>query len=76
MAEPADTAYAKRFPTTYYCTFCGKSQHEVQQLIAGPGTAFICDECVDICADIVRKKRERKVQETLAAGQLQNEETK
>ena len=38
--------------TTLYCSFCGKSQHEVRKLIAGP-TVFICDECVDICTDIV-----------------------
>jgi hypothetical protein len=38
--------------TTLYCSFCGKSQHEVRKLIAGP-TAFICDECVDICTGVV-----------------------
>lgn len=37
-----------------YCTFCGKSQHEVKKLIAGP-SVFICDECVDLCNDIIRK---------------------
>jgi len=37
---------------TLYCSFCGKSQHEVKKLIAGP-TVFICDECVDLCADII-----------------------
>src|SRR6266853_1855786 len=35
-----------------YCTFCGKSQHEVRKLIAGP-TVFICDECVELCMDII-----------------------
>jgi len=35
-----------------YCSFCGKSQHEVRKLIAGP-TVFICDECVEACRDIV-----------------------
>ncbi len=34
-----------------YCSFCGKSQHEVKKLIAGP-SVFICDECVDLCNDI------------------------
>jgi len=38
---------------TYYCSFCGKSQHEVRKLIAGPGQ-FICDECVELCMDICR----------------------
>ena len=37
---------------TLYCSFCGKSQHEVRKLIAGP-TVFICDECVSICDDII-----------------------
>ncbi len=39
---------------TLYCSFCGKSQHEVEKLIAGP-TVVICDECVELCADIVDK---------------------
>ena len=38
--------------TTLYCSFCGKSQHEVKKLIAGP-TVFICDECVELCMDTV-----------------------
>src|ERR1043166_6603565 len=37
------------------CTFCGKSQHEVRKLIAGP-TVFICDECVELCVDIIREE--------------------
>jgi hypothetical protein len=40
-------------PKTLYCSFCGKSQHEVRKLIAGPPPLFICDECVDLCTDIV-----------------------
>src|ERR1700682_815582 len=39
--------------TTLYCSFCGKSEHEVRKLIAGP-TVFICDECVVLCMDIIR----------------------
>ena len=38
-----------------YCSFCGKSQHEVRKLIAGP-TVFICDECVELCMDIIKEK--------------------
>ena len=38
-----------------YCTFCGKSQHEVRKLIAGP-TVFICDECVELCMDIIKEE--------------------
>ena len=46
-----------------YCAFCGKSQHEVRQRIAGP-SVFICDECVDLCNDIIREE----IQEKSAAG--------
>ncbi|MEK7201474.1 MAG: ClpX C4-type zinc finger protein, partial [Patescibacteria group bacterium] len=41
--------------STLYCSFCGKSQHEVCKLIAGP-TVFICDECVKLCVDIVKEE--------------------
>lgn len=48
-----------------YCSFCGKSQHEVKKLIAGP-SVFVCDECVDLCNDIIREeiKQTTDVQET------------
>ena len=42
---------------TLYCSFCGKSQHEVRKLIAGP-TVFICDECVELCMDIIREGKQ------------------
>ena len=42
-----------------YCSFCGKSQHEVRKLIAGP-SVFICDECVELCNDIIREEVEEK----------------
>lgn len=41
---------------TLYCTFCGKSQHEVKVLIAGP-TVFICDACIELCVEIARELR-------------------
>src|SRR5580765_5560320 len=44
-----------------YCSFCGKSQHEVRKLIAGP-SVFICDECVELCNDIIREELEEKSQ--------------
>ncbi|MEY4978172.1 MAG: ATP-dependent Clp protease ATP-binding subunit ClpX [Pseudomonadota bacterium] len=44
---------AKNGEKTLYCSFCGKSQHEVKKLIAGP-SVFICDECIDLCNDIIR----------------------
>ena len=47
-----------------YCSFCGKSQHEVRKLIAGP-QVFICDECVDLCNDIITEE----MQEQSAAGE-------
>ncbi|PWQ92957.1 ATP-dependent Clp protease ATP-binding subunit ClpX [Leucothrix arctica] len=42
-----------------YCSFCGKSQHEVRKLIAGP-SVFVCDECVDLCNDIIREEMQEK----------------
>ncbi len=45
---------------TLYCSFCGKSQHEVRKLIAGP-TVFICDECVELCMDIIREDHKTAV---------------
>ena len=46
-----------------YCSFCGKSQHEVKKLIAGP-TVFICDECVELCNDIIRKETKNALVKT------------
>src|ERR1700680_1643838 len=45
---------------TLYCSFCGKSQHEVRKLIAGP-TVFICGECVGLCMDIIREENKPSV---------------
>ncbi|MBL6744449.1 MAG: ATP-dependent Clp protease ATP-binding subunit ClpX [Pseudomonadales bacterium] len=46
-----------------YCSFCGKSQHEVRKLIAGP-SVFVCDECVDLCNDIIREEIQEKESES------------
>jgi ATP-dependent Clp protease ATP-binding subunit ClpX len=46
-----------------YCSFCGKSQHEVRKLIAGP-SVFVCDECVELCNDIIREE----IQESSSEG--------
>ncbi|MCB0627727.1 MAG: ATP-dependent Clp protease ATP-binding subunit ClpX, partial [Saprospiraceae bacterium] len=46
-----------------YCSFCGKSQHEVRKLIAGP-SVFICDECVELCNDIIREEMQDNVGHT------------
>ena len=48
-----------------YCSFCGKSQHEVRKLIAGP-SVFVCDECVDLCNDIIREEIQEKDTEATA----------
>ncbi len=48
---------------TLYCSFCGKSQHEVRKLIAGP-TVFICDECVELCMDIIREEHKNTLIKT------------
>ena len=45
----------KNSKNTLFCSFCGKSQHEVRKLIAGP-TVFICDECVELCMDIIKEE--------------------
>ncbi|HNU12158.1 MAG TPA: ClpX C4-type zinc finger protein, partial [Rubrivivax sp.] len=49
MAEKKGSSVEK----VLYCSFCGKSQHEVKKLIAGP-SVFICDECIELCNDIIR----------------------
>jgi ATP-dependent Clp protease ATP-binding subunit ClpX len=43
--------------TTYRCSFCGKSQDQVQRLIAGPGGVYICDECIDLCREIIEEEQ-------------------
>ena len=50
-----------------YCSFCGKSQHEVRKLIAGP-SVFVCDECVELCNDIIREELEDRA----GCGSLQS----
>ena len=50
-----------------YCSFCGKSQHEVRKLIAGP-SVFVCDECVELCNDIIREE----IQDTVTDAENTN----
>ena len=50
-----DTASTNSTDKVLYCSFCGKSQHEVKKLIAGP-SVFICDECIDLCTDIIQEE--------------------
>jgi ClpX C4-type zinc finger len=53
----AAPAAGSSLPTkTLYCSFCGKSQHEVKRLISGPAAIFICDECVGLCNEIIARR--------------------
>jgi ATP-dependent Clp protease ATP-binding subunit ClpX len=54
---------ASDLKNTLHCSFCGKSQHEVRKLIAGP-TVFICDECVELCKDIVQEESKSSLAKT------------
>jgi hypothetical protein len=56
-------------PTTLYCSFCGKSQHEVGKLVAGPDDVFICDECVDLCTDIVEPDDDNELFRLIKGGE-------
>lgn len=55
MSKSSSNSGSGDSKNTLYCSFCGKSQHEVRKLIAGP-TVFICDECVELCMDIIREE--------------------
>ena len=65
MAEKKGSSSEK----TLYCSFCGKSQHEVKKLIAGP-SVFICDECIDLCNEIIRDELPVESAEPAARGDL------
>src|SRR6266704_323845 len=52
-----DVANSKNTRITYRCSFCGKSQDQVQRLIAGPGGVYICDECIDLCREIIEEEQ-------------------
>ena len=65
MAEKKGSSSEK----TLYCSFCGKSQHEVKKLIAGP-SVFICDECIELCNDIVREEVSAQAVPGEARGEL------
>ncbi len=59
MSDKKDSSKSSDSGKILYCSFCGKSQHEVRKLIAGP-SVFICDECVDLCNDIIREELAEK----------------
>ena len=52
----AERALGAKLPKTLHCSFCGKGQHQVQKLIAGPRGVFICDECVGLCNDVIAEQ--------------------
>jgi hypothetical protein len=52
----------RRTPVSYQCSFCGKSQQQVRRLIAGPGAVYICDECVDLCREIIEEEQSSTTQ--------------
>ncbi len=65
-------ANSKNVRTTYRCSFCGKSQEQVQRLIAGPGGVYICDECIDLCREIIDEEQATIARPRIQAGKLPN----
>jgi hypothetical protein len=61
---PERRAHDPRFKKVLSCSFCGKTQHEVEELIAGPPSMFVCDECVGLCNDILDDKEFSRLLET------------
>ena len=65
-----DVANSKSLRATYRCSFCGKSQDQVQRLIAGPGGVYICDECIDLCREIIEEEQATISKPRLQAGKI------
>ncbi len=63
-------ANSKNIRTTYRCSFCGKSQDQVQRLIAGPGGVYICDECIDLCREIIEEEQATIARPRLQTGKM------
>ena len=63
-------ANSKNTRTTYRCSFCGKSQDQVQRLIAGPGGVYICDECIDLCREIIDEEQATVAKPRLQTGKI------
>lgn len=63
-------ANSKNTRITYRCSFCGKSQDQVQRLIAGPGGVYICDECIDLCREIIEEEQATIAKPRLQAGKI------
>ena len=65
-----DVANSKNTRMTYRCSFCGKSQDQVQRLIAGPGGVYICDECIDLCREIIEEEQATVAKPRLQTGKM------
>ncbi|HLZ81089.1 MAG TPA: ATP-dependent Clp protease ATP-binding subunit ClpX [Ktedonobacteraceae bacterium] len=63
-------ANSKNTRMTYRCSFCGKSQDQVQRLIAGPGGVYICDECIDLCREIIEEEQATAAKPRLQTGKI------
>jgi ATP-dependent Clp protease ATP-binding subunit ClpX len=63
-------ANSKNLRATYRCSFCSKSQDQVQRLIAGPGGVYICDECIDLCREIIEEEQATIAKPRLQAGKI------
>jgi ATP-dependent Clp protease ATP-binding subunit ClpX len=63
-------ANSKNLRSTYRCSFCGKSQDQVQRLIAGPGGVYICDECIDLCREIIEEEQATVAKPRFQPGKL------
>ncbi len=63
-------ANSKNTRITYRCSFCGKSQDQVQRLIAGPGGVYICDECIDLCREIIDEEQATIAKPRLQTGKI------
>jgi len=63
-------ANSKNIRTTYRCSFCGKSQDQVQRLIAGPAGVYICDECIDLCREIIEEEQATITKPRLQTGKI------
>src|SRR5213082_1062679 len=70
QGKVTDVANSKNIRTTYRCSFCGKSQDQVQRLIAGPGGVYICDECIDLCREIIDEEQATTEKPRLQAGRI------
>ncbi|HZS78530.1 MAG TPA: ATP-dependent Clp protease ATP-binding subunit ClpX [Ktedonobacteraceae bacterium] len=63
-------ANSKNMRNTYRCSFCSKSQDQVQRLIAGPGGVYICDECIDLCREIIEEEQATVAKPRLQTGKI------